>query len=179
MGDDAAWRCRRSQGSSDGQRCHTVVEIRLISRIVPTSTGQAPARALTRCAICERLADVAFEYMAQAQGELATGRERQAEHARSGGFCPTHTWQYAEIASDLGIAQGYAELTEAAADRLRAAEQDASTEDELQAALAQLLPGPERCPACVALAEAERAAVRELLAPISTQRIDPWFQASS
>jgi plasmid stability protein len=133
---------------------------------MPTSTGQAPARALTRCAICERLADVAFEYMAQAQGELATGRERQAEHARSGGFCPTHTWQYAEIASDLGIAQGYAELTEAAADRLRAAEQDASTEDELQAALAQLLPGPERCPACVALAEAERAAVRELLAEL-------------
>jgi hypothetical protein len=35
MGDDpAAWRCRRSQGSSDGHRCHTVVEIRLTSRTI-------------------------------------------------------------------------------------------------------------------------------------------------
>ncbi len=35
MGDyPATWRCRRSQGSSDGQRCHTVVEIRLTSRTI-------------------------------------------------------------------------------------------------------------------------------------------------
>jgi plasmid stability protein len=128
--------------------------------------ARAPAQRLTGCAICERLSLVAFDYMAQAQGELATERERRAEHARGGGFCPTHTWQYAEIASDLGIALGYAELAEAAADRLRAAEQDASTEDELWAAVAQLLNGPERCPACLALAEAKRAAVQELLAEL-------------
>jgi hypothetical protein len=47
MGDDpAAWRCRRSQGPSDGRRCHTVVEIRLTSRTIgslrlgPRSVGR-------------------------------------------------------------------------------------------------------------------------------------------
>ena len=35
MGDHpATWRCRRSPGASDGQRCHTVVEIRLTSRTI-------------------------------------------------------------------------------------------------------------------------------------------------
>jgi hypothetical protein len=128
--------------------------------------GHAPARALTHCAICEKLGEVAFDYMAQAQGELATGHTRRAEHARSGGFCPTHTWQYAEIASDLGIARGYAELAEAAADLLREAELNASTDEQLRAAVAQLLAGSERCPACVALAAAERAAVLEILAEL-------------
>ena len=35
MGDHpATWKCRRSPGASDGQRCHTVVEIRLTSRTI-------------------------------------------------------------------------------------------------------------------------------------------------
>jgi hypothetical protein len=130
---------------------------------------RAPAPTLTRCAICEQLTLAAFHYMAEAQGELAAERERRGERARSGGFCPTHTWQYAEIASDLGIAIAYAELAEAAADRLRAAEREASTENELRGAVAQLLAGPDRCPACLALAEAERATIRELLAELQPE----------
>jgi len=127
----------------------------------------APTGALTRCSICEKLGRVSFRYMAQAQKDLATWRERRAEHVRNGGFCPTHTWQYAEIASDLGIALGYAELAEAAADLLRSAELDASTEHELQGFVVQLLAGPERCPACLALAEAERTAALQIVAGLT------------
>jgi hypothetical protein len=47
MGDDqATWRCRSSQWASDGQRCHTVVEIRLTSRTIG-SFGLGPRRCPT------------------------------------------------------------------------------------------------------------------------------------
>jgi hypothetical protein len=127
-------------------------------------TPRTPSRTLSRCHVCERLSLAAFDYLAHAQAELATQPQRRDEHVRSGGFCQTHTWQYAEIASDLGIALGYAELAEAAGERLRTAGQEASTLEELGTAVARLLTGPERCPACIALADAERAVVRELLA---------------
>ena len=50
-----------------------------------------PGQALTRCVICERLSLAAFDYMAQAQGQLVTQPQRRDEHMRSGGFCPTPT----------------------------------------------------------------------------------------
>jgi GTPase SAR1 family protein/muconolactone delta-isomerase len=132
----------------------------------------APTGALTHCTVCEKLWRVSFQYMAQAQWDLATSRERRAEHVRSGGFCPTHTWQYAEIALDLSVALGYAELAEAAANSLRSGELDASTEQELQGVVAQLLAGRERCPACLALAEAERSMVLEILTDLPAEPHD-------
>jgi GTPase SAR1 family protein len=125
---------------------------------------RTPGRTLSGCRVCERLSLAAFDFMARAQAELVTLPRRRDELVRSGGFCPTHTWQYAEIASDLGIALGYAGLAEAAGERLRGAERDGATPERLGASVARLLTGPERCPACLALAAAERATVRELLA---------------
>jgi ADP-ribose pyrophosphatase YjhB (NUDIX family) len=44
----------------------------------------------------------------------------QARHTRLGGYCPPHTWQYAAIASPIGIAVGNARLAGALADALAA-----------------------------------------------------------
>jgi len=113
----------------------------------------------TRCTICAHVAEVPFNYMAQAQWDLARRDDIRAEHARAGGFCSLHTWQYEETASPVGIALAYAPLAEAAARLI----DSAGTREDLEAALAQFMPDAERCPACVALADAERAAVQELV----------------
>ena len=115
------------------------------------------------CAICQQLADVPFLFMARAQWTLARQAERRSAHIQVGGFCPMHTWQYAEIASELGIALAYAPVAQSAAE-LIAREQG----DGLPAAIAKLMPGPERCPACVDLARAEHAAVDQLVTSVPT-----------
>jgi ribosome biogenesis GTPase A len=132
----------------------------------------APPRALSRCPICEELVQVTFRYMADVQHQLATDPQRRSEHARSGGFCSMHTWQYAGIASTLGIALAYADLTTRAADSLRSLASDTASEQELQAAVARLLVGSDRCRACVAITEAEEDAIRRLVADLSASTED-------
>jgi hypothetical protein len=123
-----------------------------------------PSHLATACVICERLAGVPFDYMAHAQFELARRTERRAEHVRAGGFCPIHTWQYAETASDVGIALAYAQLAHTAAELLSSPARIEDTPDGPAAAVAQLMPGPGRCPACRALADVERDAVAQVVA---------------
>jgi GTPase SAR1 family protein len=123
---------------------------------------QRPAR----CTICADVVEVPVNYMAQAQWDLARRDDIRAEHARAGGFCSLHTWQYEETASAVGIALAYAPLAEAAAKLI----DSAGTRGELAPALAQFMPDAERCPACVALADAERAAVQEF---VSSLPVDP------
>jgi len=131
----------------------------------PISPAASPGRAAP-CAICERVALVPFDYMAHAQWELARRQEGRSEHVRTGGFCPLHTWQYAEIASEAGIALGYAPLAEAAAESIESVDGAGSAEDALAAAIARFMLGPERCPACVALADAEHDAVGDFIASL-------------
>jgi hypothetical protein len=69
-------------------------------------------RPIGSCVICERIRAVPFEYLAPTQYDLATRQDSRAEHAARGGFCTLHTWQYAETASDLGIALPYAEFAQ-------------------------------------------------------------------
>ncbi len=127
----------------------------------PTSSWEPS----TGCVICERVSHVPFEYMAHAQWELARRDARRAAHARCGGFCPMHTWQYAEIASDVGVAVAYSPLARSAATVIDSVD-DEPDRDVVTRSLLELTPGPKRCPACIAIAEAERDAVRELIADL-------------
>ena len=106
---------------------------------------------------------VSFDYLAHAQYELSARQERRAEHAADGGFCPLHSWLYAQTAEPVGIALTYAELTRTAAGDLREALRSASSRQQLRDALAHLSPGPDRCPVCRALATAEREALADVL----------------
>ena len=115
------------------------------------------------CVVCHRIADVPFRYMAHAQWELARRDEQRANHVHRGGFCAMHTWQYAEIASDVGIATAYAPLAEAAAELISPSSPRAADDGSLREALSTLMPGPDRCPACAALVQAERDAVRDVI----------------
>jgi small GTP-binding protein len=124
----------------------------------------AVAHATGGCVICRRLREALFEFMRHDQFDLATREDRRAEHAEVGGFCALHTWQYAEMGSDVGISIGYARLAAANADALRTAAQGASTEEQLEQVVTRLAEPLERCRACRALAAAEREAVRETVA---------------
>jgi GTPase SAR1 family protein len=132
---------------------------------VPPDAEPAPSARLlpqrsTRCTICAQVAKVPVDYMAHAQWELARRDGARSEHVRAGGFCPLHTWEYEEMASTVGIALAYAPLAEAAGRLIDSADSGKWLEE----ALARFMPDPGRCPACVALADAERAAVEEFLA---------------
>jgi GTP-binding protein EngB required for normal cell division len=136
----------------------------------PEAPGPGPPAPATdlaaACTICEEIGLVAFDYLAEQQYQLATDVDRRADHAASGGFCPLHTWLYAQIAEPVGIALTYAAVAEAAVAVLRRAARTASSEHEFAAALAPLLPGRNRCPVCLALAGAEQRALSRVLAAL-------------
>jgi ribosome biogenesis GTPase A len=131
-----------------------------------------PPRVAAPCVVCERIGEVPFDYLADVQYDLATRQSSRRHHAEAGGFCVLHTWQYSQVASDLGIALSYAELAGAASERLRRAARTESAEPELRAAVQHFLPDPARCPVCVAVAEAQRDAVSDLVKRVSTGRRD-------
>jgi len=133
---------------------------------VDRARASQTAHVLMPCVLCERIAAVPFEHLARAQHELATSGESRRTHAARGGFCALHTWQYAHVASERGIALAYAELAETASALLRAAHGSAAQESDLREALVAFTPGRERCPVCLALAQAERDAVVALVADL-------------
>ena len=129
--------------------------------VLPTATDSSAVAG--PCAICQRVAMVPFEYLAHAQYELATRADRRAEHAAAGGFCPLHTWLYAQAADPVGIALTYAELATTLAGELHSA----AGSPQVEAILQQFRPTPDRCPVCRALGEAERAALADVLDQVS------------
>ncbi|HUB41132.1 MAG TPA: dynamin family protein [Streptosporangiaceae bacterium] len=139
---------------------------------LPDNTGlaaspdTAPDAALSAgiggtCAVCDRLEAAQAEYLARRQFLLATSEADQARHAETGGFCPLHTWQYAHLASPVGISAGNARLARRLAGALREAEAISSDQAELAGHVAALA-GTRACPACAVLAVTERDAVAEL-----------------
>ena len=138
---------------------------------VESPPAPAATEPTARCVICEQVASVPFDYMAHAQWELFRHEDRREQHARNGGFCPLHTWQYAETASDAAVALTYTPLARAAAQAIGSHDDhgNPTRPQDLSAALADLMPGANRCPACQALAAAERAAVQGLVAALAAQ----------
>ena len=109
------------------------------------------------CGICAAMQSALTGYLTRRQFLLATSEEEQARHADTGGFCPLHTWQYAHMASPVGIAAGNARLAGVIAAALRALPATGGTAEQL-ASTAGRLAEARRCPACAVLATAERAA---------------------
>ena len=101
------------------------------------------------------------DYLRRSQFRLATREGEQQRHALAGGFCPLHTWQYAAMASPLGMSAGYPKLAAAVADALNSISEQDGTVADLAGGVADVAPQPGTCPLCAALAERERKAVSE------------------
>jgi hypothetical protein len=113
------------------------------------------------CTVCAQLEETLTRQLRRGQFLLATRDADQARLTRAGGYCPAHTWQYASIASPLGISAGYAKLACAVADALESLSQDDRPPEDLGRAVANLSPGPAGCALCRALAARERDAIAE------------------
>jgi len=98
---------------------------------------------------------VLTEYLSQHQFLLATRERDQERHAQAGGYCPLHTWQYADMASPLGVAAGYAKLADAMAAALESIQRGAGAGPDLTRQVAGLAAG-RACRVCDALATCER-----------------------
>jgi hypothetical protein len=120
------------------------------------------------CQVCRRIEEVLAERLRHDQFRLATRAADQSTHAESGGFCPLHTWQYATIASPLGISAGYANLAAAAAAALESHADSPGPADELSRAVTSLADGCG-CSICGALADCEAST----LARLTEQPLDP------
>ena len=128
------------------------------------------SRRPTRCHICARLAQAVFDFLSQEQYALATDPERQARHAREGGFCTLHAWQYESIASPQGLCLAYAPVLLARACELHAA--GATGPAALIDAVEAAFPAGQGCRICRFIAALERGLALEIaahLAPTTDQ----------
>jgi ethanolamine utilization protein EutP (predicted NTPase) len=128
-----------------------------------TSVASPPADG---CMVCEQMQATLTGYLRRSQFRLATYDGAQERHALAGGFCPLHTWQYAAIASPLGISAGYPKLAAAVADALESISEQDGTVADLASRVAAVAPQPGTCPLCAALAEREGKAVSEAVGQV-------------
>jgi len=117
----------------------------------------------TACNICVFVHEAIFHFLSKYQYDLATVPEVQHAHARRGGFCPLHTWQYESIASPHGISVAYPSLVRYIAEDLRAAAEDpgAFTGNNDGSPLHQ-----RSCPACEVHRKAESEAISHTVSAI-------------
>jgi len=114
-----------------------------------------------RCHLCARLAESVYDFLSQEQYALATDPQRQACHAREGGFCTLHAWEYESIASPQGVCLAYAPLLDATACELHAAA--GATEPAAQMrAVESAFPASRGCRICRFITEQERGLALEV-----------------
>jgi hypothetical protein len=126
-----------------------------------TVTDENPRAERDVCTVCAQLEETLTRQLRRGQFLLATRDADQAQHTQAGGYCPMHTWQYASMASPLGISAGYAKLATAVADTLDSLSRDGGAPEDRGRAVAALSPGPAGCALCQALAARERNAITE------------------
>lgn len=118
------------------------------------------------CAVCQQMEQTLTSRLFAGQFRLATRDDEQELHALGRGFCPLHTWQYAAVASPVGISAGYAQLAASVAAALESLSTQDSPATDLAREVTSLIAGTGRCPVCSAMAARERAAIAELISQV-------------
>lgn len=131
------------------------------------TAGQATGMPARPCDICAQMETELFDRLRHAQLRLATRESDQEGHARGGGFCPLHSWQYAAMASPVGISAGYAKLAEAVAGALDADGGHAAPDGSPSDGTGPIGGRRGPCPVCTAITERESAAVADIVAQAS------------
>ncbi len=122
-------------------------------------TGAAPVLGWS-CAVCDEILDAVFDFLRTYQYKLSTSEATQLEHAKTGGFCPFHTWQYAHLASPQGVCSAYPQLLFRFSHELRELGEFGSEGHASCDAVEPPLPPYETCPACQVASDAEERALR-------------------
>jgi small GTP-binding protein len=123
----------------------------------------------TACLVCGSILKAVTDFLSHYQYALTIDPEVQREHARRGGFCPLHTWQYEAIASPYGVCAAYPPLTHRIARELQRFAADSFSYVVLHDAIESLLPTKTSCPACEERRVIERREVAEM-----ANRVREW-----
>ncbi len=113
----------------------------------------------TGCRICGEVLDSIFRFLSKYQYDLTVQPKTQQDHARRGGFCTLHTWQYEGISSPQGVCEAYPRLTHRIAEELVGFAGRISQPGESVATLESLLSTSKTCRVCQERIDAERRAV--------------------
>ncbi len=124
-------------------------------------SGSAPQ--IAPCEICEQIVNASFEFLCRFQYDLSVRPEVQQDHARRGGLCPMHSWQYGSLASTQGICTGYPALLERLSAWFRATAVSGHPSNSLSASIAALLPTEDICVMCQLRAKTEANAVASIV----------------
>lgn len=113
----------------------------------------------TGCSICGAILEAILGFLREYQYELTINPEAQQEHARRGGFCPLHTWQYENISSPYGVCVAYPELVHRLAAELKGFAGEMGHLGESIEHIRGLLPTTKTCLVCKVRIDAEKKAV--------------------
>ena len=113
------------------------------------------------CPVCNHMEEVIFDFLAKWQYALTYDENAQEEYAAELGFCPTHTWQLATIATPRGLSRGYPRLLEHIAEELAKLN---GIITNLPDGIAALLKESESCRVCRLLQDTEETYMRRLAA---------------
>jgi GTP-binding protein EngB required for normal cell division len=146
-----------------------VIEQAIAESRVPARKARADEQMSHRprtCSICLVQGQALFAFFAQWQYAIATDPTAQRAFVAARGFCPVHTWQFQEMASPLGISEGYAPLLEAVRDKL--SHLSKHSVEHAAAPLADLLSDTATCPACRLVRKTADRQTRNLLTHLKT-----------
>jgi hypothetical protein len=94
---------------------------------------------------------------------LSVEDDAQREHAETGGFCPVHTWLYANMTSPLGVARAYPTVLKARAAELSNLCRTAETIEELASGVNDSSSLHPDCKICAVAIDARDEAIAQLL----------------
>jgi len=126
-----------------------------------TWTKQDSSVLKVSCAVCNRVVDAVLDFFRTYQYDLYVSADVQRAHAEAGGFCPMHTWQYANLASPQGICGAYPQILFRFSEDLRDLAEGRAPKHTNGGVAGPPLPADQTCPACQRVKEAEGNAVRE------------------
>ncbi len=115
----------------------------------------------TGCWICGQVLEAVFRFLSKHQYQLTIDRAAQQEHAKRGGFCSLHTWQYENISSPYGVCASYPALVHRLASELQALADDVDGPIRTFENISNLGASRSTCQVCQVRIEAERKAVHE------------------
>jgi GTP-binding protein EngB required for normal cell division len=113
------------------------------------------------CWICGRVLEAVFRFLSKHQYLLTIDRAAQQEHAKRGGFCPLHTWQFENISSPYGVCASYPALAHRIASELESLAGVMAGQIRIFESIHQLGASQNTCKVCQVRIEAERNAVNE------------------
>lgn len=120
----------------------------------------------TGCRICGEILDRIFRFLSKYQYDLTLQPEIQQDHAKRGGFCTLHSWQYEGISSPQGVCEAYPRLMHHIAGALARFAGSFSNQRESIETLRGLLSTSKTCRICQERIGAERKAVEDVAAVI-------------